>query len=408
MNCPTDNTLRAYLDAELSPNDLSEVRQHLQNCPACEARLQALSATAQRVGSQLASLDPPPSASQANPQVALARFKASLAESQQPVPFFARIFAPRWRFAWAGSFAAVVLLLSLLFPATRGFAQRLLATLRVERVQTVTVDFAAADNHAPNQPLETLAKLLSDNAVVTTNEKEFTVDSQIAATQAAGFPVRMLLARPDTPTFNISGARAFHLTLDRTRLQDILDQAGRPDLLLPATLDGATVSVQVPRAVALNYGGCKHEDRADNLAQDQLHKPIHGNNATGQTALSGGDDSCLLVIQAPSPVINVPSDLNIQQLVEIGLQLGAWDPVKAREFCQTVDLKSTLVLPIPRNVQSYEAVTINGARGTLMHFSNPRNGDSGFGLIWVDGGIIYSLIGHGDTDSAVQLASSLQ
>jgi len=47
-------------------------------------------------------------------------------------------------------------------------------------------------------------------------------------------------------------------------------------------------------------------------------------------------------------------------------------------------------------------------RGTLMHFSNPRNGGSGFGLIWVDGGIIYSLIGHSDTNSAVQLASSLQ
>ena len=393
MNCPTDDTLRAYLDAELSPNDLSEVRQHLQNCPACEARLQALSATAQRVGSQLASLDASPSASQANPQIALARFKAKLAESQQPVPFFSRIFAPRWRFAWAGSFAAVVLLLSLLFPATRGFAQRLLATLRVERVQTVTVDFAAGDNHAANQPLEMLAKLLSDNAVVTTNEKEFTVDSQTAATQAAGFPVRMLSARTDTPTFDISGAHAFHLTLDRTRLQDILDQAGRPDLLLPATLDGATVSVQVPRAVAVKYGACKHQDRGP---------------GPDQGAPAGNDNSCLLVIQAPSPVINVPSDLNIQQLAEIGLQLGGWDPVKAREFCQTVDLKSTLVLPIPRNVQSYETVSINGVRGTLMHFPNPKNGGSAFGLIWVDGGVIYSLIGHGDTDSAVQLASSLQ
>lgn len=408
MNCPMDNTLRAYLDAELSPNDLSEVRQHLQMCPACEARLQALSATAQRVGSQLASLDAPPSASEANPQIALARFQAKLAESEQPIAFFARIFASRWRFAWAGSLAAAVLVLSLLFPATRSFAQRLLATLRVERVQTVTLDFAAGgDNHLPNQPLETLAKLLSDNTVVTTDEKEFTVDSQTAATQAVGFQVRMLSARTDTPTFHVSGAHAFHSTLDRARLQDVLDQAGRPDLLLPATLDGATVSVQVPRAVALNYGGCKREDRTDDQARAGLHKPIHGNKFGEQASPSGGEDSCLLVIQAPSPVVNVPSDLNIQQLAEIGLQLGGWDPVKAREFCQSVDLKSTLVLPIPRNVQSYDTVSINGVRGTLMHF-NSKNGGPAFGLIWVDGGIIYSLVGHGDADSAVQLASSLQ
>jgi hypothetical protein len=282
-----------------------------------------------------------------------------------------------------------VLAISLMFPATRGFAQRLLATLRVERVQTINLDFSAMNTGVSSQPLEMLAKMLSDNAVVTTNEKETRADSQAAATQAAGFPVRMLSLRTDEPTFSVSGAHAFHLTLDRSRLQDVLDQAGRPDLLLPATLDGATVSVEVPRAVALTYGNCKKGDQ-----QDPGESP--------------STNPCLMVMQAPSPIINVPSDLNIQQLAEIGLQLAGWSPVKAREFCQTVDWKSTLVLPIPRTVQSYETVSINGVRGTLMHFpeSNPKR--PSFALIWVDDGMIYSLIGKGESSSAVQLASSLQ
>jgi hypothetical protein len=73
-----------------------------------------------------------------------------------------------------------------------------------------------------------------------------------------------------------------------------------------------------------------------------------------------------------------------------------------------VDWKSTLVLPIPRTVQSYETVSINGVRGTLMHFpeSNPKR--PSFALIWVDNEMIYGLIGKGDASSAVQLASSLQ
>jgi putative zinc finger protein len=392
MNCPTDEVLRAYFDAELDPLEISQLKNHLQACPACEARFQALSASALRVGSKLASLDSPPFATEANPQIAFARFRASLPVSEEHVPFFARILGRRWRFAWAASFAVGVLAISLMFPATRSFAQRLLATLRVERVQTVSLDFSAMNTGTSSQPLEMLAKMLSDNAVVTTNEKPTTVDSQAAASQAAGFPVRVLSGRADEATFDVTGAHAFHLTLDRSRLQDVLDQAGRPDLVLPATLDGATVSVQVPRAVALAYGNCKKGDASSTAA-----------------APSAAPNPCLMVMQAPSPVINVPSDLNIQQLAEIGLQLAGWSPVKAREFCQTVDWKSTLVLPIPRTVQSYETVSINGVRGTLMHFPESNNAKRpSFALVWVDGGIIYSIIGNADPSSAVQLASALQ
>jgi hypothetical protein len=393
MNCPTDSALRAYLDAELDSTEFAELKSHLQSCRACQDRCEALSSTARHVATQLASLDAPPSAMEANPQIALARFRAKLpAPEPQRLPFFARLFYPSARLAWAASLAAAILLISLMFPATRGFAQRLLATLRVERVQTVTLDFGPGSNNgASRQPLEVLSKMLSENAVVTTNEKELAVGSQQAAAQTAGFPVRVISTRTDTPAFTVSGAHAFHLTLDRSRLQDVLDEAGRSDLLLPATLEGAIVSVQVPRAVAVKYGACKKEN-------DQTPDPS-----------STPADPCLILFQAPSPIVNLPSDLNIQQLAEIGLQLGGWDPVKARQFAQSVDLKSTLVLPIPRNVQSYETVNIHGIRGTLMQFPNTRNSNHpSFGLIWVDGGIIYSILGQGDSSSAVQLANSLQ
>ena len=392
MNCPTESALRAYLDAELDPTEQAQLETHLRSCAACQNRCEALSATARHVATQLASLDTPPSAIEANPQIALARFRANL-PSPEPLrgSFFARLFSPSARFVWAASLAAVVLIIGLMFPATRSFAQHLLATLRIERVQTVSLDFAPINSSSSHQALEELANMLSDNAVVTTNEKESSADSQQTATQAAGFPVRVISSRTDTPTFTISGAHAFHLTLDRSRLQDVLDEAGRSDLLLPATLDGATVSVQVPRAVAVKYGACKREN-------DQNAGPS-----------STTSDPCLILIQAPSPIVNVPSDLNIPQLAEIGLQLAGWDPVKARQFTQSVDVKSTLVLPIPRDVRSYQTVNMNGVRGTLMQFPSTRNNNHpSFGLIWVDGGIIYSILGQGDSNSAVQLASSLQ
>ncbi len=398
MNCPTDNTLRAYLDTELDPVAVAELQAHLPSCSGCQQRLQTFSAAAQRVSSHLASLDAAPSAAETDPQIALARFKANLpAPEDQQLPLFGGILSGRWRFAWAASLAAAIIVISLMFPATRSFAQRLLATLRVERVQTVNIDFGPVQPGVSRQPLEAFAKLLSENAVVTTNEKSSFADSREAATQAVGFPVRLLPTRTDTPKFEISGVHAFHLTLDRGRLQDVLDQAGRPDLLLPATIDGATVSVQVPRAVAVQYGACK---KGEQESTDQTPRAA--------ASSSSNTNPCLVVIQAPSPTVNVPSDLNIQQLAEIALQLAGWSPVKAREFCQSVDWKSTLVLPIPRAVESYETVTVNGVRGTLLQFPNPNNQRPSFALIWIDNGVIYNLIGHGDPTSAVQLASSLQ
>jgi Putative zinc-finger len=392
MNCLTDELLRARMDEELTPQEKVAVDKHLAECPACQARSKTVAATAAKVSTLMGSLNASASPGEADPHMALARFKARLDAREQHVPFLSRLFAPRWRFAWAASAAAVILFGSLAFPSARSFAQRLLATLRVEKVQTVTLDFSSMDNSTNRKLGESLEKLISDNAVVTTNEKEMEASSQDAASQLAGFPVKLLSARTDSPTFRVSGAHAFRMTVDRSRLQDILDQAGRTDLILPANLDGSTISVQIARGVEVTYGNCQHDK------QSQVTPPSQSAPAAA--------NPCVALIEAPSPVVNYPSDLNLQQLAETALQLTGMDAVEARNFCQTIDWKSTLVLPIPTSVSSYEAVSINGIQGTLLHF--PRRNRPSYALIWVNGGVIYNLIGWGDPDMALQLASSLE
>jgi len=392
MNCPADDTLRAYLDRESEPLEAPELQTHLASCPTCRARAQALSSTALRVGAHLASLDASPSLAESNPRIALARFRANLASIESPPSFLERIFSPRWRSAWAASVAAFLIGLALVFPATRSFAQRLLATLRVERVQTVNLDFSSLDTPGTRRLHDALQQMLSEKVVVTTDEPGAEEPSQAAAAQSAGFPVRILSTRTENPSFHVSGAHAFNLRLDRARLQDLIDQAGRTDLILPASLHGATVSVRIPRAVRINYGGCAGEHRSDTPPPSPASAPPA--------------DPCISVMEVPSPTVNVPSDLDLQQIAEIGLQLTGMDAVQARQFCQSVDWKSTLVLPIPPSVQSYETVYIKGVRGTLLRF--PHGARASYILIWVDGGIIYGLAGQGDPNSAVELASSLE
>jgi hypothetical protein len=394
MNCPTDNTLRSYHDHEIEPAEAAELQTHMASCPACRARAGALSSAALRVGAYLASLDGPPPLAESNPQIAFVRFKANLAALESDPPFLAGIFSSRWRFAWAASLAVLLMGLSLLFPAARSFAQRLLATLRVERVQTVNLDFSTFDTPGTRRLHDALQQILSEKAVVTLKEPGVDQPSQAAASEFVGFPVRTLSTRTDNPGFHVSGAHAFHLALDRARLQDLLDQAGRTDLILPPSLDGATVSVHIPRAVEINYGGCAVQHHSDTSPPSP------------EAPSASPADPCVSVIEVPSPTVNVPSDLDLQQIAEIGLQLGGMGAVQARQFCQSVDWKSTLVLPIPPSVQSYETVYVKGVRGTLLRFS--RRELANYILIWVNGGIIYSLAGQGDPNSAVELAGSLE
>jgi len=282
-------------------------------------------------------------------------------------------------------FALVVVCLS--FPPARGLAQKFLETLRVEKVQPVSLDTSLLEANRGLQ--QTIERMISEQAVVTIDEKEQRAGDAAEAARLAGFKVQLPAGRTDAPLLSVQGQHAFHMTVDRGRLQEVFIQAGRPDLTLPPSVDGATVAVQIPRAVQAQYGSCPQpHDSAERTRRD----PREFNN-------------CLLLMQGPSPIVSVPAGLNIEQLAEIGLQLAGMGPNEAKEFCQTVDWKSTLVLPLPRYLRSYDVVNVNGVQGTLV--SNPGSQGPRYALIWVKDGFVYSLIGYGDSGEAVSLANSL-
>jgi hypothetical protein len=405
MNCVSENNLRAYHDAELGAAVDSEIEAHLATCASCSHRLREIAATSEYVQGQIESLGPVALEPNIDVHAALSRFKAEHEGTTESVPLAAALDidrsnqtgaralarGKRWRPLWIGAVAATILLCSLAFPFGRGLAQRFLGTLRVEKIQPVRLDFSALDGNRPLQ--EMLRQMISDKVMVTADEKMQPASSAADASQLAGFPVHVLSTRTDAPKFIVGGQHAFHMTIDRNRLQDIFDQAGRADLLLPATLDGANVSVNVPRSIMVEYGNCPEGHAAAGT------EPVPSQPRTGTWA------NCLALQEVPSPVVNMPADLNLQQLAEIGFQLAGMSATQARELGQTIDWKSTLVLPIPRFASSYTQVTVNGVQGTLIQGSGHRGPD--YVLIWVKNGIIYGLVGHGDSGSAVALANSL-
>jgi hypothetical protein len=402
MSCISENILRAYQDGELDAAGRAEVERHLAGCDACAQKSREMAGTAAMVSGRLSTLDAGAADGSEDAKVALASFKARHDSGTESPARMTRMLDRRWRPAWVTAMAATIIFAALAFPSGRSLAQRFLATLRIEKVQPITVDFSALDG---NRPLgEVMSKMLSDKVVVTADEKLQHADSAQAASLLAGFPVQLIRARTDEPEFTVQGRHAFRVAVDRERLQDVVDQAGRPDLLVPATIDGAMVSVNVPRSIALEYGGCERHGsgaHGDGESADRAPKEQHELGQAGTEP-----DTCVALIEAPSPQVDMPADLNIQQLAEIGFQLTRMSPTQARALAQTIDWKSTLVLPIPRRAGTSSQVTVAGTQATLITNGGGRRGPE-YVLIWVKNGIIYGLVGHGDASEAVTLANSI-
>src|SRR5262249_14652693 len=136
-------------------------------------------------------------------------------------------------------------------------------------------------------------------------------------------------------------------TIDRDRLQAILDEAGRSDLQLPYELDGATIAAHVPKVVVAEYGNCPQRSREQ------------------QRADSTDTGGCTTFVQAPSPTVSLPPELNMRDIAEVGLQLGGMSAETAREFSRSVDWSSTMVLGIPSGT-SFRTVDVDGVQGTVI------------------------------------------
>jgi hypothetical protein len=289
--------------------------------------------------------------------------------------------------------ALILLALILAFPGTRALAGELLNLFRVQQVQVVPVDFTGLEQLTGDGALGNRFTELISSSVNMQQEPDEPVEAASAeeASQLAGFNVRIPAGM--TPSqINVTSPAAFSLTVDRAKAQALLDEAGRSDLVLPASVDGAEISVDIPASVSVAFGTCP--------------KPGSGEPGnTEQSTIERRYPDCVILAQIPSPSVNAPADLNIEALARIGLEFTGMSPEEAAELTSTVDWTSTLLVPIPRNAALHEQVSVDGVTGTLIQ----RSGEaSQFALLWVKDGIIYAISGLGtNSEQAVEMANSL-
>ena len=387
----SDGQLRAALDGELGPADL----RHLESCAGCQERREAVRRDWQPTAGRLALF------SQANPpanlssRTALSHFhERKLARKESSSMAKKALHSPVVQY---GLPVVVLLVLILAIPSTRALADRLINLFRVQEVAVIPVDFTGLQQLTGQGTVgKQLSQLISDSVTMTQKPgAPVEVADAVQASPLAGFEVR--LPQGMTPSrISVVGASAFTFTVNRSKAQALLDEAGRSDLRLPASIDGALVSVKIPAAVSVDYGTC----------------PAPSTDGAGIHLSAGGSagrryPDCVILAEIPSPTVTAPPTLDVAQLAQIGLEFTGMTSKQAADFTKTVDWKSTLVIPIPKNAATYEQVTVDGGvAGTLIQ--RPADDAPEFGLVWVKNGDIYGISGLGsNSQQAIQMANSL-
>ena len=382
----TDGELRAALDGELEPARLP----HLETCQVCRERQGQIEAAGQQSARLLGFLasqeEPVPSA-----DAAWTRFSQQLIQQKEHSMFKRWFSYPAVRFSAA---ALVALVLILAFPGTRALAGELLNLFRVQQVTVVPVDFTGLEQLTGDGMLGNQFTDLISDSIVMEHEPGEPVEASSAeqASQMAGFNVRLPAEKTPSQIYVTDNA-AFTLTLDRARAQSLLEAAGRSDLVLPESVDGAEISVNIPASVSVAFGTCP--------------KPGDGEIVTEESTVARRYPDCVILVQIPSPTVNAPASLNVDELARIGLEFTGMSPEEAAEFASTVNWTSTLVVPIPSNATTHEQVTVDGVTGTLIQ--RPADVASKYALLWVKDGIIHAISGRGsDSQQAIDMANSLR
>ena len=385
--------LRAYLDGELGEIEA----RHLATCPECQQRLETVKARAQAASQRLAFLASPPGNEPApSSSFALSRFKARLRQEKE-IPVMHKLLSARFRTLWVSLAVVVILAATLAVPQARAWAGQFLGLFRVQQVTVLPIDSTGLSALTGNSILgKQIGDLLSSSVTITQKPGDpQTAASAAQASQLAGFSVRLPTSASATPLLTVQSGMAFQFLMDRQRAQALLDEAGRSDLVLPASLDGANVKVTIPAGVSAAYGTCPTADSSS------VGLGLNANGSTGQQY-----PDCVILAEIPSPTVLTPPDVDLTQLAELALQFTGMSASQAQAFSQSMDWTSSLVIPIPKNAATYQQVTVDGVTGTLIQRS-PDDAPQ-YALIWVKNGVIYAIGALGtDTTTAINMANSL-
>ena len=323
----------------------------------------------QEVMEQLSILEPTAAEAPRPARLAFARLQAALAPPQRPnwlARLMQQLLAPQRRLATAVSLALVLLIVTFSFPAVRAAASDFLGLFRVQKFAAIPV--------SPEQ-----MAMLREVAEQGIMPGELEIDQEPgaltpvnslaeAAAQTGLTAVQTLTTLGEPDEIFISSGGSGQLTIDEANARRLLETAALNPNLLPEGIDGARITVATFSGIEQRW-------------------------ADGTTLL-----------QTDSPIVQYPEQLDPALLGEALLQILGLSPLEARRLANQIDWTSTLLLPIPSNIASFQEITVHGSSGIGLTSIDGRM----HALIWQENGRLYLLVGAQSTAELAELANGLE
>lgn len=386
--------LRAYLDGELSDSQKKLASTHVKSCEICNKRAEEIGSLAEISKERLDKLQPSSIEVPVSTKEAYARYKSKMREKRR-ISWWSNLFSRRYRPVLAGLSAAAILLAVLFIPQVQTMAVSFLGLFRVEQISVVQVD----PGNLPEQlsSASQFEQILAQDVQFETAGEEKEAASIVQARTAAGIPVRLPTYLGDDYKLMVAPQSIATIKVDIEKIQALLNEIDFSEIQIPDSLDGETVTIDVPSSVKAVYGSCQ----SDSLSHDYA-KSVEAEHESNLDF-----DGCTTLVQMSNPTVSAPPGLNIAQIGEAFLQVMGMSAEEAAHFSENIDWATTLVIPIPMDVATYTDVFVDGVDGTLIqadsgHYPYP------YLLIWVKEDVIYALFGTGSTRTALRIASSMQ
>jgi hypothetical protein len=185
----------------------------------------------------------------------------------------------------------------------------------------------------------------------------------------------------------IEPAQTAILVIDSATMNSVLEALGQKDVQIPADLDGQKITATIPASVSVEIGACPS-----------------GTDGSGRIPEPAQNTDCKHLIQFTSPTIDAPDRFPVVQLGEAMLQVLGLSPDQAKQFSQSIDWTTTLVIPVPtgKDVTTSD-VSVDGVNGTLVSSVQGQ-----YTIVWIKDNRIYALNGWGDPSEGLKLANILE
>lgn len=265
-----------------------------------------------------------------------------------------------------GATAVLAVVLLVAFPSVRAAAGDFLGLFRVETFTPISV---SPQQIALLEQLDTEGFNPGEMVVTTEPGEPLQVASPAEAGAQTGYNVRSLSGIMGEPEAFVMPEASGYLVVDLAGARAIVEAVGVDPLLLPDSLDGARIDVNVSPSV--------------------------------QQVWADGT----MLMQTASPYVNYPEGVDPAILGEAMLRVLGMDADSAQQMARSIDWTSTMLLPIPREFASYRQVGVDGTGGVAI---TPLDGSSEAALMWQKGGMVYVLSGPTSVEGLISLADGMR